>query len=201
MKVFGAVVGVIFMILLFIGLMVGSWFWSSYNTLVTVSAQTDTSWASVQTEYQRRFDLIPNLVAATKGTMAQEQAVFGAIADARTHYASAKQSSNTNAQVAATSQYESAIARLLVVMENYPVLQSNSTVQSLMAELTGTENRVQVSRDRYNQAVQTYNITLKSFPKNLIAGMFGFESRLPFSADEAAAKAPTVDLTVPSSTK
>lgn len=186
--------GGLFVFLLFVALVVGSWLWGSYNTLVTVSAQTDTSWASVQTEYQRRFDLIPNLVAATKGTMAQEQAVFGAIATARTHYSGAVSGSADQANAA--SQYQSAIGRLLVVMENYPVLQSNSTVQSLMSELSGTENRVQVGRDRYNQAVQTYNITIKQFPKNMIAGMFGYQARLPFAADEAAATAPTVNLDI-----
>lgn len=194
MKIFGIIMGGLFVFLLFVALVVGSWLWGSYNTLVTVSAQTDTSWASVQTEYQRRFDLIPNLVAATKGTMAQEQAVFGAIATARTHYSGAVSGSADQANAA--SQYQSAIGRLLVVMENYPVLQSNSTVQSLMSELSGTENRVQVGRDRYNQAVQTYNITIKQFPKNMIAGMFGYQARLPFAADEAAATAPTVNLDI-----
>lgn len=179
------------MALVLMVLLVGGWFWGSYNSLVVSSTQVDTSWASVQTQYQRRFDLIPNLVAATKGTMQQEQAVFGAIADARTHYAGA---TTPAAKAGAATQYESAIGRLLIVMENYPTLQSNSTVQNLMAELSGTENRVQVGRDRYNESVQSYNILIKSFPKNLIAGMFGYEARLPFKADEAASTAPTVNL-------
>lgn len=176
-----------------VGIFGGLWLWGSYNSIVTVSMQTDTAWASVQTEYQRRFDLVPNLVAATKGTMAQEQAVFGAIADARTHYSGAATPAD---KANAASQYESAIGRLLVITENYPTLQSNSTVQSLMAELAGTENRVQVGRDRYNQSVQTYNITIKQFPKNLIAGMFGYQPRLPFASDAGAEKAPTVNLDI-----
>lgn len=190
--------GVVFAGLLLIALFVGMWFWGSYNSLVVASTQADTSWASVQTEYQRRFDLVPNLVAATKGTMKQEQAVFGAIADARTHYAGA---ATPAAKAGAATQYESAIGRLLVVMENYPTLQSNTTVQNLMAELSGTENRVQVGRDRYNQSVQSYNILIKQFPKNLIAGMFGFAPRAPFASVEGADKAPTVDLTVPAPKK
>jgi LemA protein len=194
MKTFGLIMGGVVLFIVLIGLFVGTWFWGSYNSMVVTSTQVDTSWASVQTEYQRRFDLIPNLVAATQGTMTQEQDVFGAIAKARTQYAGAAASGNQTAQVQATQGYDSAIGRLLVVMENYPVLQSNTTVLSLMAELSGTENRVQVSRDRYNQSVQTYNIMLKSFPKNLIAGMFGFTPRLPFAADAAAATAPTVKL-------
>lgn len=191
MKTFGLIAGGFFVVLLLVALMAGSWLWGSYNTLVVSSTQVDTAWASVQTQYQRRFDLIPNLVGATKGTMAQERAVFGAIATARTQYAGAK---TPTEQAGAATQYESAIGRLLVVMENYPVLQSNTTVLSLMAELSGTENRVQVGRDRYNQSVQSYNIIIKQFPKNMIAGMFGYSPRLMFAADEAAATAPTVNL-------
>ena len=196
MKAFGVVFAGIFGAFAIIAIFGLMWLWGSYNSLVVSSTQVDTSWASVQTEYQRRFDLVPNLVAATKGTLAQEQAVFGAIANARTQYAGAKTQTQ---QVQATQGYESAIGRLLVVMENYPVLQSNSTVQGLMAELSGTENRVQVSRDRYNQSVQTYNIGIKTFPRNMIAGTFGFDPRLPFAADTGASAAPSVDLTIPKS--
>lgn len=195
MKTFGIVAGVVFAGLLGIALIIGLWFWGSYNALVITSTQTDTAWASVQTEYQRRFDLVPNLVAATKGTMAQEQAVFGAIAEARTHYAGAESGSADQANAA--SQYQSALGRLLVIMENYPTLQSNATVMSFMAELSGTENRVQVGRDRYNQSVQTYNITIKQFPKNMIAGMFGYQFRLPFASDGGAEKVPAVNLDIP----
>lgn len=193
MKKLAIVLGSLIGLLIIVGIFVGMWFWGSYNTLVVTSTQVDTSWASVQTEYQRRFDLIPNLVAATKGTMAQEQAVFGAIADARTHYSGATTPAD---KAGAATQYESAIGRLLIVMENYPTLQSNQTVQNLMAELSGTENRVQVGRDRYNQSVQTYNIIIKQFPKNLIAGMFGFQPRLPFAADTAASAAPIINLDI-----
>ena len=193
MKIFGIVISGLLVVLIFGGLIIGSWIWGSYNTLIVSSTQVDTAWASVQTQYQRRFDLIPNLVGATKGTMAQEQAVFGAIAQARTQYAGAK---TPVEQAGAATQYESALGRLLVVMENYPVLQSNTTVLSLMAELAGTENRVQVGRDRYNQSVMSYNITIKQFPKNLIAGMFGYQARAQFAADEAAATAPVVNLDI-----
>ena len=193
MKTFGIIMGGTLVAIILGALIIGSWIWGAYNTLIVSSTQVDTAWASVQTQYQRRFDLIPNLVGATKGTMAQERAVFEAIANARTQYAGAK---TPVEQAGAATQYESALGRLLVVMENYPVLQSNTTVLSLMAELAGTENRVQVGRDRYNQSVMSYNITIKQFPKNLIAGMFGYQARLPFAADEAAATAPTVDLEI-----
>lgn len=194
MKTVGTIFGLGFIALLVFGMFSLFWLWGSYNTIVVASSQADTSWASVQTEYQRRFDLVPSLVGATKGTLAQEQAVFGAIAEARTKYAGAAPGSA--AQAGAAAQYESALGRLLVVMENYPVLQSNQTVQNLMAELAGTENRVAVGRNRYNQAVQSYNILIKQFPRNMIAGAFGFQARQPFASEEGASKAPTVDLEI-----
>lgn len=175
-----------------VGISIGSWFLGVYNGLVTQSQVVDTSWASVQTQYQRRFDLIPNLVAATKGAMKQEQAVFDAIAQARTQYAGSKPGSN--AQVQTTGQYESAISRLLVVMENYPTLKSIDTVKNLTDELAGTENRVLIARDRYNEQVRIYNTQIKRFPTNMLAGMYGFSAREFFQADEGSAKAPTVDL-------
>lgn len=179
-------------IILGLVIVVGLWFSGVYNTLVTQNQNVDTNWAQVQSQYQRRFDLIPNLVGSVKGAMKQEQAVFDAIAQARTQYAGSAQGSN--AQVAAAGQYESAIGRLLVVMENYPQLKSIDTVNSLMDELSGTENRVQIARDRYNQAVQQYNTNIKSFPTNILAGMYGFQPREYFKADTGAQAAPSVQL-------
>ena len=160
--------------------------------MVTQSTSVDTSWAQVESQYQRRFDLIPNLVNATKGFLKQEQTVYKDIADARTHYAGT--ASGSTARVDATNQMEGALSRLLVVMENYPELKSNQTVQALMDELAGTENRVVVARDRYNVSVQTYNTSIKSFPTNIMAGMFGFTARPFFKSQEGADKAPTVNL-------
>lgn len=117
------------------------WFLGIYNGLLQSSLRVDQSWASVETQYQRRFDLVPNLVGATRGALAQEQEVFGAIAEARTRYAGAQQSGNVNEQVQAANQYESALARLMVIVENYPQLRSLDTVNRLMDELAGTENR------------------------------------------------------------
>lgn len=181
-----------FAVLAGIALMFGLWVMGSYNSLVTQNQTVDTAWSQVETQYQRRFDLVPNLVNATKGVLKQEQAVFGAIAEARTHYASAP--AGTNERVQATAQYESALARLLVIMENYPQLRSVESVRALTDELAGTENRVLVSRDRYNEQVRVWNVLIKRFPKNLIAGMFGFEVRAFFESDEGAQKSPTVDL-------
>lgn len=162
-----------------------------YNGFITQNESIDAQWAQVESQYQRRFDLIPNLVASVQGAMQQEQAVFTAIADARTRYAGA---GTTEEKAAAATQVESALGRLLVVMENYPQLASIGTVQSLMAELAGTENRVSVERMRYNELVRDYNVSVKTFPGTLIAGVFGFDARTMFEAAEGADTVPAVSL-------
>lgn len=164
----------------------------TYNGLVTKRQATETSWAQVETQYQRRYDLIPNLVSATQGFLTQEQKVFGEIAEARTHYAGTQPGSDERVQ--ATGQVESALARLMVIVENYPQLNSNQTVRDLMTELAGTENRIGVARQRYNEVTQEYDVSLKRFPTNLFANVFGFEERPLFKSDQAAAKAPEVKL-------
>lgn len=162
-----------------------------YNGLVTKNLAVTTQWAQVETQYQRRFDLIPNLVASTQGVLTQEQKVFGDIAEARTRYSGA---TTPDARAAAAGQVESALGRLLVVMENYPQLRSSETVANLMTELTGTENRVAVERKRYNDTVSEFNLAIKTFPTNLIAGMLGFSERNFFNAAEAADTPPKVEL-------
>ncbi len=164
---------------------------STYNNLITKTQNIDGQWAQVETQYQRRFDLIPNLVNSVKGIFEQEQDVFGKIAEARQNYAGA-QSVDEKAQAA--TEVESALARLLVIVENYPQLQSNTAVLGLMDELAGTENRVSVERKRFNDIVKDYNTTIMRFPTNLIAKIFNFDVRAFFEAVEAAQKAPTVDL-------
>lgn len=162
---------------------------ASYNGMVSANESVDTQWAQVETQYQRRFDLIPNLVEAVKGTMKQEQAVFGAIADARTRYGGAQ---TVDQKAQAAGEMESALARLLVVMENYPQLKSSENVSTLMAQLEGTENRVSVERGRFNDAVKTYNLKVKQFPGKVLASMFGFGERAYFNAEAAAEQAPKV---------
>ncbi|MFH1280915.1 MAG: LemA family protein [Candidatus Beckwithbacteria bacterium] len=182
------------LIILAIAALIGLSLVSTYNKLITKTQNVDGQWAQVETQYQRRFDLIPNLVNSVKGIFEQEQDVFGAIADARTKYSGA-QTVNDKAQAA--TQVESALSRLLVIMENYPQLQSNTTVLALMDELAGTENRVSVERKRFNDIVKDYNTTIKRFPTNLIANMFNFDAKNFFEAIEAAEQAPTVDLSTP----
>ncbi len=163
--------------------------WMIYNRLVTASENTDNQWAQVETQYQRRLDLIPNLVESVKGIMKQEQAVFNAIAEARTRYAGA---GTTDEKAVAATQVESALGRLLVVMENYPQLKSAENVQTLMVQLEGTENRVSVERKRFNDMVRDFNLVIKRFPSSVIAGLFGFTERSYFEAAPEAQNAPKV---------
>lgn len=171
--------------------LIGLWFVSSYNSMVKGDLIVDTQWAQVEAQYQRRFDLIPNLVASIQGIMTQEKEVFTAIANARQGYAGAK---TIDDKVKAAGQMESALGRLLVITENYPQLNSVETVKNLMTQLEGTENRVSVERARFNDAVSIFNSSIITFPSNMVANLFGFEQRTFFKSDEAAAKTPTVKL-------
>lgn len=167
------------------------WLWSSYNGLVTTNQMVDTQWAQVETQYQRRFDLIPNLVASVQGIMAQERTIFDNLAKARAAYTSAK---TVDEKAAAATQVESSLGRLIAIVENYPTLRSAEAVTTLMAQLEGSENRVSVERMRFNEAVQDYNLRVKRFPGALVAGMFGFDERALFEAAAGAENAPKVDL-------
>lgn len=169
------------------------YFWSTYNKLVTANETIDNQWAQVETQYQRRFDLIPNLVSSVKGSMAQEQKVFGDLAEARSHYAGAN---GAEQKASAAVQVESSLSRLLAIIENYPQLKSSEAVQTLMVQLEGTENRISVERKRYNDTVKIYNVMIKRVPARWIASAFGFRERTYFAAPEAAAVAPVVDLKV-----
>ena len=171
--------------------MIGLWLMGSYNGLVALNESADGQWAQVESQYQRRFDLIPNLVGSVQGSMQQEKEVFGLIADARTKYSGAR---TVDEKVAAAGQVDSALSRLLVVMENYPELKSNQNVQTLMSQLEGTENRISVERMRFNEMIKDYNQRSKTFPTVMIAGMFGFKESTYFAAENGAENAPKVDL-------
>ncbi len=167
----------------------------TYNRLVLLNQQVEKAWADVETQYQRRFDLIPNLVAATRGFLQQERTVFEAIAEARTRYTGAPRGSSE--RVGAANQLESSLARLLVIVENYPVLRSSEVVQRLMTDLSATENEVASARRAYNEVVREYNSQTKTFPSVLYANILGFKERAFFIAQAGAQQAPKVDLTVP----
>lgn len=163
----------------------------SYNKFTAQEQSIKSSWSEVENQLQRRHDLIPNLVETTKGFAAQEKSVFQGIADARAKMAGAQTPSD---KMAAGNAESSALARLLVVVENYPQLKSDATFMRLMDELSGTENRLTVSRMRYNEQVQGYNTLRNQFPSNLTGKLFGFKSEYPyFAAPEEAKAAPKVD--------
>lgn len=174
-------------------LLLGCSIMGTYNSLQSKRQNVKVQWGQVQTSYQRRADLIPNLVESVRGSMKQEKEVFGAIAEARTRYAGAKESGSVKEQVAATQNLETAIGRLLVIMENYPELKSSDRVHDLMVELEGTENRVNVERKRYNDKVREYNDPVVKFPTNIIASTFGFREEAYFKAEAGSEKAPKVD--------
>ena len=163
----------------------------SYNKFTAQEQAIKQSWSEIDNQLQRRHDLIPNLVESTKGFAAQERAVFDSIAQAR-----AKMSGATTPaeKMDAGNAESSAISRLLVVVENYPVLKSDQVFMRLMDELSGTENRLAVSRMRYNEQVQAYNTMRKSFPANMTGKIFGFQAEYPYFAAPSDAKtAPKVD--------
>jgi LemA protein len=164
---------------------------ASYNGMVNKQQAVDQKFADLDATLQRRHDLIPQLVGAVKGVLGQEQKVFGDIAQARTHYAGA--TSDTD-KVAAANQEGSAIARLLVIMENYPQLQSAQNVQDLQTQIEGTENRINQARQDYNAVATQYNTSIRRFPRSLLAGMFGFDKKALFSASTESRDVPTVDL-------
>lgn len=181
---------IIWLVVIGVVVLLIGWLWSSYNRLVTMNEQVDGQWAQVEVQYQRRFDLIPNLVESVKGAMSQEERVFGDLAAARQNYAGAN---TTNAKAEAATQVESALSRLLVIMENYPELKSIETVQTLMAQIEGTENRVSVERGRFNEMVRNYNIVIKRFPMNVLASNFNYSEKAYFEVAAEAAEAPAVD--------
>jgi LemA protein len=162
----------------------------SYNRFVSQEEAIKTQWAQVENQLQRRNDLIPNLVETVKGIAQQEKDVFGQIADSRAKLAGA---TTPEQRMQAANEQSTALARLLVVVENYPQLRSNESFNRLMDELAGTENRLAVERMRYNERVQAYNTSRRQFPSNVTAGLFGFKEHPLFNAPPEAEKVPRVN--------
>ncbi|MBR6699819.1 MAG: LemA family protein [Bacteroidaceae bacterium] len=174
------------------------WGISGYNGLVSMDEGVQTKWADVETQYQRRADLIPNLVNTVKGYAAHESETLQAVVEARAKATSMNiDPSNMSAEQIANFQkaqdgVSSALSRLLVTVEKYPDLKANENFKELQIQLEGTENRISVARRDYNESARKYNSTLRSFPKNILAGMFGFEKKAYFEAQEGSEQAPTV---------
>src|ERR1700757_2661111 len=182
---------VILIVLLVLALVLGSAYISRRNQMVIMRESVNAAWSQVDVVLQRRADLIPNLVETVKGYAAQEQKVFGDIAAARAALIGAKTPAD---KIAANGQLDSALGRLLVIVENYPQLKSNENFMRLQDELAGTENRIAVERRRYNDAVQAYNTYIALFPNNLVAGFAGFvRNDAYFKTEEGARQAPKVN--------
>lgn len=163
---------------------------SGYNSLVGLNENVDGKWSQVENQLQRRADLIPNLVNTVKGYAAHEQEIFTQLADARAKMAGA---ASVAEAFEADQAMNSALSRLLAVVENYPTLKADANFRQLQDELAGTENRLATARKDYNDAVQSYNATIKRFPTNVYAGIFGFDDREYFRAEEEAKTVPNVD--------
>lgn len=168
----------------------GLWFMGNYNSLVSARAQVNNAWAKVDTQYQRRFDLIDNLVSSVKGSQKQEITVFGKIADARSKYSSA---TSQDGKVAAANDIETNIALLPRLQEAYPELKSNALVQSLMSDMKSTEDGILSARDNYNTVATNYNVNIQRFPKSIFASAFGFSEKELFKSEQGSAKAPKVN--------
>ena len=162
----------------------------SYNRFVSQEEAIKTQWAQVENQLQCRNDLIPNLVETTKGIAQQEKDVFGQIAESRAKLSGAQTPDQT---IQAANEQSAALARLLVIVENYPQLRSNETFNRLMDELSGTENRIAVERMRYNERVQEYNVSRRQFPSNITASIFGFKEHPVFNAPPEAERVPRID--------
>ena len=183
----GLIIGIVLLAILVIGgLVVGG----KYNSLVQGDERIDAQWAQAENQLQRRFDLIPNLVETVKGYAKHEEELFAQIAEARSQYSGA---SSVEETAAANDELTGALSRLLVIVENYPDLKANQQFTQLMDELAGTENRLTVARQDYNEAVRAFNSDVRSFPGNLLAGMLGFEVKEYFEAAVGASETPSVN--------
>jgi len=186
-------------VLIVVGLVLLATGCNSYNNFIDQEEDVANAWAEVQSNYQRRADLIPNLVATVKGAADFEKSTLTQVTEARAKATSVNISAE-DLSPAKMQQYQDAqsalsqsLGRLLMVSERYPELQANSNFQELQAQLEGTENRIKVARDRYNDAVTKYNKQVRRFPGSLFAGMFGFDRKEQFEAEEAAQSAPKVE--------
>lgn len=164
----------------------------SYNKMVTLEQAVNQSQSDIDTQLQRRSDLIPNLVATVKGYASQEKDIFTAVADARAKLAGAQ---TIPEQANADSQLSGQLSRLLAVVENYPNLKSDQNFRDLSVSLEGTENRINIARQDYNNSVGEYNSTIRKFPNSIIAGLFRFDQKPYYKAAEGAQEVPKVDFT------
>jgi LemA protein len=191
-KIVFAVIGVVILLIIFAGC-------NGYNSLVKMDVDVQTKWSNVETQYQRRADLIPNLVSTVKGAAKFEQSTLTAVIEARSSASKITidpnklNAENIEKYQAAQGQITQALGKLMVLTENYPELKATQQFSDLSAQLEGTENRITVARKDFNESVQVYNTKVRSFPNNLTAGMFGFAPKAAFKAEAGAQNAPKVE--------
>ena len=178
----GKIVG---LVILGVLIVLALWVMGAYNSLVSMTENAKTSLADIEVQYQRRFDAIPNLVKTAEGIGNLEKSVFTELADARSKYAGARTQSPE--RIAAMNQFDTSLSRLLVIVENYPVLKSSESFLKLQDSIEGTENRIAVARNNYNASVNQVNKKVQFFPSNVVARLFGFSQLELFRATEAAA--------------
>jgi len=181
-------------IVVVVGVIFAALYFGTYNNLVALDETVNESWAQVQQELQRRYDLIPNIVNTTKLYLGYEAEVLQNVTALRSQWMTALQSGDQDALADATANMENGIANLIVLIEDYPDLEASQVIQNLMVELEGTENRISTERMYYNEAVRDYNQVRRSFPANLWAGGWGFDARDYFEAEIGAGEVPTVPL-------
>jgi len=177
-------------VLLFFVILIGGYIWVTYNRLVKQDEAIKGLWAQVETQLQRRSDLIPNLVETVKGYAKHEKEIFENVAEARAKLAGAQ---TVDQKISAANDLSGFLGRLLAIAENYPNLKANETFNRLMDELAGTENRIAVERKRYNDGVLSFNQLIRRFPVNLIAQSFDFQKGVYFEAPEASKEVPKVE--------
>jgi len=185
---------VIVAIIVVVGVIFVALYFGTYNNLVGLETSVDEKWAQVETVLQRRFDLIPRVVNASKLYIQYEGSILENITRLRSQWAAARETGDENAIVNATSNLDAGVSQLIVVIENYPELQSSQIVRDLITEIEGSENRISTERMRYNEAVRDYNRERRSFPANLWASGWGFEAREFFEATTGAENPPDVPI-------
>lgn len=171
----------------------GGWIVGKYNGMISSNLTVEQRWSDVETQYQRRFDLIPNVQATVEGAADFEKSTFTAVTEARSAWAKANATPGREDDIAALNNFDSAISRLLVSVESYPQLRATEAFNSLITTLEGTENRISQARRQYNEAVTTYNTMIRVFPNNVIAGLFSFEKEDLFESAEGSELAPKID--------
>jgi LemA protein len=189
---FGKTLIAVLGVLAFIVLVIVLWFVGTYNSLVSANQDVNAKWSQVENQYQRRADLVPNLVATVQGYAKHESSTLEAVTQARSQWAGAKTQDD---RMKAATEMDSALSKLMVVVEAYPDLKASTSFTTLQAQLEGTENRIATERMRYNDAVRDYNVKIKGIPTSIVADIYGYKDKPFFEATAGAENVPKVNFT------